>query len=87
MGQTEEALSERGTGLWRRRLIVLAPVVGFLGLAALFMLRLNSGDPSRIPSALGRQNATEYNALVRTHLSRSADVSATIGCDCIVILS
>jgi len=52
VGQTEEALSERGTGLWRRRLIVLAPVVGFLGLAALFMLRLNSGDPSRIPSAL-----------------------------------
>ena len=39
-------------GLWRRRLIVLVPLVGFLGLAALFMYRLGAGDPSRIPSAL-----------------------------------
>jgi hypothetical protein len=30
-------------------------------------------------SALRWQNDTEYNAVVRTHLSRSADVSATIG--------
>jgi cytochrome c biogenesis protein CcmG/thiol:disulfide interchange protein DsbE len=35
-----------------RRLIVLVPLLAFLGLAALFMLRLGSGDPSRIPSAL-----------------------------------
>jgi cytochrome c biogenesis protein CcmG/thiol:disulfide interchange protein DsbE len=32
--------------------MLLAPVVGFLGLTALFVARLNSGDPSRIPSAL-----------------------------------
>jgi cytochrome c biogenesis protein CcmG/thiol:disulfide interchange protein DsbE len=38
--------------VWGRRLIVLVPLVAFLGLAALFMLRLGSGDPSRIPSAL-----------------------------------
>src|SRR5215831_19666337 len=37
-------------------------------------------------SALGRQNDTEYNALVRTHLSRSADVSATIGRDHVIDL-
>src|SRR4029450_14137207 len=37
-------------------------------------------------SALRWQNDTEYNALVRTHLSRSADVSATIGRDHIVDL-
>jgi cytochrome c biogenesis protein CcmG/thiol:disulfide interchange protein DsbE len=36
----------------RRRLIVFIPLVAFLALAALFMLRLGAGDPSRIPSAL-----------------------------------
>ncbi|MFL4979304.1 MAG: DsbE family thiol:disulfide interchange protein [Xanthobacteraceae bacterium] len=35
-----------------RRLIVLIPLIVFLALAALFFLRLGSGDPSRIPSAL-----------------------------------
>jgi len=35
-----------------RRAIVLAPLVVFLGLVLLFLVRLNSGDPSRIPSAL-----------------------------------
>jgi cytochrome c biogenesis protein CcmG, thiol:disulfide interchange protein DsbE len=38
--------------VWRRRLIVLIPLFAFLLLAALFMIRLGSGDPSRIPSAL-----------------------------------
>ena len=33
-------------------LLVLIPLAGFLGLAALFMIRLGAGDPSRIPSAL-----------------------------------
>jgi cytochrome c biogenesis protein CcmG/thiol:disulfide interchange protein DsbE len=36
----------------RTRLIVLVPLLAFVGLAALFMLRLSAGDPSRIPSAL-----------------------------------
>jgi cytochrome c biogenesis protein CcmG/thiol:disulfide interchange protein DsbE len=35
-----------------RRLIVLVPLVLFLGLTALFLFRLNAGDPSLIPSAL-----------------------------------
>lgn len=35
-----------------RRLAVLVPLAVFLGLAAVFLLRLGSGDPSRIPSAL-----------------------------------
>src|SRR6516162_8253677 len=39
-----------------------------------------------LPSALRWQNDTEYNALVRTHLSRSADVSATIGRDRVIDL-
>jgi cytochrome c biogenesis protein CcmG/thiol:disulfide interchange protein DsbE len=35
-----------------RRIIVLLPLVIFLGLAILMYVRLGSGDPSRIPSAL-----------------------------------
>ncbi len=38
------------------RLIVLLPLAVFLALAALFLFRLGSGDPSKLPSALiGRQ--------------------------------
>lgn len=36
----------------RRRLIVLLPLVIFLALAGLFLVRLGAGDPSRLPSAL-----------------------------------
>src|SRR5690349_22296382 len=36
----------------RRAAVVFLPLVIFLGLAALFFMRLGSGDPSRIPSAL-----------------------------------
>ncbi len=36
----------------RRRLVVLVPLVVFLGLALLLLIGLYSGDPSRIPSAL-----------------------------------
>jgi cytochrome c biogenesis protein CcmG, thiol:disulfide interchange protein DsbE len=36
----------------RVRLLVLIPLVAFLGLAALFFVRLGSGDPSALPSAL-----------------------------------
>ena len=44
--------TEKPTAPARSRLIVLIPLLAFLGLAALFMLRLGAGDPSRIPSAL-----------------------------------
>jgi cytochrome c biogenesis protein CcmG, thiol:disulfide interchange protein DsbE len=36
----------------KRRLVVLVPLVAFLGLAALFFVRLGAGDPSQLPSAL-----------------------------------
>jgi cytochrome c biogenesis protein CcmG/thiol:disulfide interchange protein DsbE len=36
----------------RRSPFVLAPLVVFLGLAALFFFRLYAGDPARLPSAL-----------------------------------
>jgi cytochrome c biogenesis protein CcmG/thiol:disulfide interchange protein DsbE len=35
-----------------RRFIVLVPLMLFAGLTALFLIRLNAGDPSLIPSAL-----------------------------------
>src|SRR5262245_14518015 len=50
-------VADADSSAWRRRLIVLVPLVAFLALAALFMLRLGSGDPSRIPSALIGQPA------------------------------
>jgi cytochrome c biogenesis protein CcmG, thiol:disulfide interchange protein DsbE len=48
----ESSVVERNAGAWRRRMLVLVPLVAFLALAALFVLRLGAGDPSRIPSAL-----------------------------------
>jgi cytochrome c biogenesis protein CcmG/thiol:disulfide interchange protein DsbE len=36
----------------RRNVLLLLPLVAFLALAALFLVRLGSGDPSRLPSAL-----------------------------------
>ena len=48
MTAVRDARGSAGT----RRAIVLAPLVIFLGLVALFLIRLFAGDPSRIPSAL-----------------------------------
>jgi len=55
------AAAKDGGSTGRRRLIVLAPLVIFLGLVALFLIRLYSGDPSRIPSALIGQPAPQTN--------------------------
>jgi cytochrome c biogenesis protein CcmG/thiol:disulfide interchange protein DsbE len=47
---------ENPPAIRKRRLLVLLPLVVFLGLAALFFFRLGAGDPSRIPSVLiGRE--------------------------------
>ena len=45
----------------RRRLVVLIPLALFLALALLFVMRLSSGDPSRIPSALIGREAPQTN--------------------------
>jgi cytochrome c biogenesis protein CcmG, thiol:disulfide interchange protein DsbE len=42
----------QSSGAKRHNLLVLLPLVVFVGLAALFFYRLGAGDPSRIPSAL-----------------------------------
>jgi cytochrome c biogenesis protein CcmG/thiol:disulfide interchange protein DsbE len=47
----EQAMKERRTAV-RGRMLVLVPLIAFLALAGLFMVRLGTGDPSRIPSAL-----------------------------------
>jgi cytochrome c biogenesis protein CcmG, thiol:disulfide interchange protein DsbE len=36
----------------RRRWLVMLPLIGFLAVAGLFLVRLYGGDPSKIPSAL-----------------------------------
>ena len=36
----------------RRGILVLLPLIAFLALAALFLYRLGTGDPSKLPSAL-----------------------------------
>ena len=46
------AASDHPAPVKRRRLLVLLPLVLFLALAALFLFRLGSGDPSKLPSAL-----------------------------------
>jgi len=59
--QAQTDTAERTAGVRRRRLVVFIPLVVFLALAALFMYRLGSGDPSRIPSALIGQPAPQTN--------------------------
>jgi cytochrome c biogenesis protein CcmG/thiol:disulfide interchange protein DsbE len=46
------AAEQESARVSRRRIVVLVPLVVFLGLVVLFLIRLHSGDPARIPSAL-----------------------------------
>ena len=48
-------------GKKRRNILVLLPLVVFAALAALFLVRLWSGDPSRLPSALIGHPAPKTN--------------------------
>jgi len=69
----------QGAGVWRRRLIVLIPLVLFLALAAVFMIRLGAGDPSHIPSALIGHVAPQTNLPPLAGLAR--DGKAVPGLD------
>jgi cytochrome c biogenesis protein CcmG/thiol:disulfide interchange protein DsbE len=44
--------ANENAGKKRRNILVLLPLIAFIALAALFLYRLGSGDPSRLPSAL-----------------------------------
>jgi cytochrome c biogenesis protein CcmG, thiol:disulfide interchange protein DsbE len=55
-----DAASE-SSNVARRRIVVLMPLLVFLALAALFLFRLSSGDPSIIPSALIGHPAPQTN--------------------------
>ena len=44
--------TDESSGKRRRNILMLLPLIVFLALAALFLVRLWSGDPSRLPSAL-----------------------------------
>jgi cytochrome c biogenesis protein CcmG, thiol:disulfide interchange protein DsbE len=44
--------ANQNSELRRRRFFVLVPLILFAGLTVLFLIRLNAGDPSLIPSAL-----------------------------------
>ena len=46
------AAEQESARVSRRRIVVLVPLIVFLGLVVLFLIRLHSGDPARIPSAL-----------------------------------
>ena len=46
------ATSDDSAGKTRRNVLVLLPLVAFLALAALFLVRLGAGDPGHLPSAL-----------------------------------
>jgi cytochrome c biogenesis protein CcmG/thiol:disulfide interchange protein DsbE len=50
------AAPDNSTGAKTRNILVLLPLIFFIGLAALFYFGLGAGDPSKLPSALvGKQ--------------------------------
>ncbi len=51
------AAANNNASVRTRRMVVLVPLAVFLGLAVLFMVRLRSGDPAMLPSALIGQKA------------------------------
>jgi len=65
------AVAKDNVNIGRRRALVLAPLVVFLALVALFLIRLYAGDPSRIPSALIGHPAPRTNLPPVAGLERS----------------
>ena len=63
--------AEEKSAVMRRRILVLVPLVAFVALAGLFMLRLSAGDPSRIPSVLIGRAAPATNLPALPGLTRA----------------
>ncbi len=61
MSEAAEAASNDAQRSRMRRLWLLLPLVGFVALAILFTVRLNAGDPSRVPSALLNKPVPEFS--------------------------
>jgi cytochrome c biogenesis protein CcmG/thiol:disulfide interchange protein DsbE len=62
--------SNENAGKKRRNILVLLPLLAFVALAALFLYRLGSGDPSRLPSALIGRQAPKTDLPALTDLTR-----------------
>jgi len=61
VSEAAEAASNDAQRSRMRRLWLLLPLVGFVALAILFTVRLNAGDPSRVPSALLNKPVPEFS--------------------------
>ena len=60
----------------RCRLIVLVPLVLFVAVVLLFLIRLYAGDPSRIPSALiGPKSAGAEDGVIASARSSSSEAA------------
>jgi cytochrome c biogenesis protein CcmG, thiol:disulfide interchange protein DsbE len=66
-------VAKESVNIGRRRAMVLAPLVVFLGLVSLFLIRLYAGDPSRIPSALIGHPAPQTNLPPIAGLERNGE--------------
>lgn len=62
----------------RRSLLVFLPLILFLGLAALFLIRLYAGDASRLPSALIGKPAPAFDLAAVPGLDRPGLASADL---------
>jgi cytochrome c biogenesis protein CcmG, thiol:disulfide interchange protein DsbE len=56
-----EAATEQARSVGRRRIVVLVPLAVFLALAVVFLIGLQSGDPSIVPSALIGRSAPQID--------------------------
>jgi cytochrome c biogenesis protein CcmG, thiol:disulfide interchange protein DsbE len=72
-------IAKENANVGRRRLIVLVPLIVFLGLVLLFLIRLFAGDPSRIPSALIGHPAPQTDLPPVAGLDRNGE--AVLGLD------
>lgn len=73
-GIVEDARAEPVT---RRSRLVLLPLIFFVGLAVLFLVRLFAGDDSRLPSALIGQEAPHFDLPPMTGLAGRPGLSDT----------
>ena len=64
------SVTTENSGKMRRNVLVLLPLAVFLALAVLFLVRLGSGDPSRLPSVLIGHPAPKTDLPPLTGLTR-----------------